>query len=65
MIVKQVDRDRGGGSGVPPFPAVLVPPPLGEDGELVGCMALYSRRSIGPTVIKVLTQASASRPHSA
>lgn len=56
----------------PPLPPLgeLGPPPAGfprDEGKPpgIGLAALYSRRSIGPTVRRVLTQASASRAHRA
>lgn len=69
IIVKHVDGGGGGGGGVgvpPPLPPA--PPPLGfplaaAEPPGIGLAMLYSRRSIGPTVMRVLTQASASRPH--
>lgn len=62
-IVKHVDRE--GGLRVPPRPPPPPPPPPARPVAvpMPGFAAWYSRRSMGPTVMSVLTQASASLAH--
>ena len=74
MIVKHVDPVGGTGSGgeeclvergtgAPPLlsPSSLPAPPRGN--LIPGLAILCSFRSMGPTVMRVLTQTSASRAH--